>query len=266
MNTYCVVLALLAVFVASEGFGQQKASRPKTKPKIYTITVRPGEDSIPDPVPRLQDFAIVATLDPDGKARVGIQVDEASPGVGADDLRKIFQCISTPQTQHANPIIIIKPVLSVRYDTIRNFAQRLRDYGENRIRIETTNGHFIVVPAKQKKAREVKPNPLFLLLEVKGNLDISVNNEPTGSLNDLSGLRNFLSEIFEARAVNGVFREGTDEVETTVHLTLPLTLSFSDVCKIDEALRQAGSDRVFLRLDAESPLQRKIIEIRSTLR
>lgn len=221
---------------------------------------------MPDVVPRLKDFAIVATLGEDGKAQVAIQVDETSPHVEADEVSKIYQRFSAPQTRHANPIIIVKPVLSIGYDTLRNFVQRLRDYGENRIRIETTGGRFIIVPAKQKRVREVRPNPLFLHLQVSGNLDISVNNEPAGRLNDLSVLRNFLSEIFEARTVNGVFREGTDEVDTTVHLTVPPTLSFSNVCKIDEALRQAGSDRVFLQLDAELPLPRKIFEIRSNLR
>ena len=65
----------------------------------------------------------------------------------------------------------------------------------------------------------------------------------------MTQLKNFLKDIFKERLENGVFRVGTNEVETTVFIEVPLSTNFVDVIKIAQALREAGATPIGLQID-----------------
>ncbi|MGI8786550.1 MAG: ExbD/TolR family protein [Pyrinomonadaceae bacterium] len=109
------------------------------------------------------------------------------------------------------------------------------------------------VPAEPKPEDQQvnpKPNPLTLVVAVnKGDGKLTLNNEPAGTVADPSALASKLAEIFKTRENNGVFREGTNEVEKTVFLKSPRSVKYGDVVKVIDAVKQAGAQPIGLQID-----------------
>ncbi len=108
------------------------------------------------------------------------------------------------------------------------------------------------VPAepKDQPQQDVKPNPLTLVVAInKDNRVITLNNEPAGSVDDASALTGTLAEIFKARENNGVFREGTNEVEKTIFIKSPTSVRYGDVVKVIDAAKMAGAQPIGLQID-----------------
>lgn len=108
------------------------------------------------------------------------------------------------------------------------------------------------VPAEPKDQQnlEVKPNPLTLVVAInKETKGVTLNNESAGDVSDASALTAKLSEIFEARANNGVFREGTNEVEKTIFIKSPTSVRYGDVVRVIDAAKLAGASPIGLQID-----------------
>lgn len=100
------------------------------------------------------------------------------------------------------------------------------------------------VPAEPKDEPQVdvKPNPLTLVVGInKETKAVTLNNEPAGDVSDASALTNKLLEIFKQRANNGVFREGTNEVEKTIFIKSPTSVKYGEVVKVIDAAKIAGA-------------------------
>lgn len=109
------------------------------------------------------------------------------------------------------------------------------------------------VPAepKDEKNQNVTPNPLTLVVSIdNASKKVSLNQkEDGGDVNDASLLTNKLTQIFKDRESNGVFREGTNEVEKTVFIKAPKNLNYGSVVKVIDAVKQAGAEPVGLQID-----------------
>ena len=108
------------------------------------------------------------------------------------------------------------------------------------------------IPAEPKDEQNVnvKPNPLTLVVAIsKETRVISLNNEPFGDVSDTDKLKNRLLEIFKERANNGVFREGTNEVEKTIFIKSPKSVRYGDVVKVIDAVKAAGASPIGLQVD-----------------
>jgi biopolymer transport protein ExbD len=70
-----------------------------------------------------------------------------------------------------------------------------------------------------------------------------------GDVTDPSVLANALAAIFKERESNGVFREGTNEVEKTVFIKAPRMVKYGDVVKVIDAVKGAGASPVGLQVD-----------------
>ncbi len=108
------------------------------------------------------------------------------------------------------------------------------------------------VPAEPKEEQQavVKPNPLTLVIAVnRETRGITLNNEPYGDVTDTEKLSNRLREIFKERENNGVFREGTNEVEKTVFIKSPRSVRYGDVIKVIDAAKMVGASPVGLQID-----------------
>ena len=108
------------------------------------------------------------------------------------------------------------------------------------------------VPAEPKDQEQVnvKPNPLTLVVAIsRDDRKISLNNDPTGSVDDPSALTTTLAGIFKTRENNGVFREGTNQVEKTLFIKSPKSVRYGDVVKVIDAAKQAGAEPIGLQVD-----------------
>ena len=108
------------------------------------------------------------------------------------------------------------------------------------------------VPAEPKPedTTVVKPNPLTLVVAInKSDLKVTLNNEDAGVVTDASLLTNKLSQIFKDRENNGVFREGTNEVEKTVFIKAPKSVPYGNVVKVIDAVKSAKAEPIGLQVD-----------------
>lgn len=108
------------------------------------------------------------------------------------------------------------------------------------------------VPAEPKKQEnlEVKPNPLTLVVAInKDTKGVTLNNEPAGDVSDATALTAKLEEIFKQRENNGVFKEGTNEVEKTIFIKSPTSVRYGDVVKVIDAAKVAKASPIGLQID-----------------
>jgi len=108
------------------------------------------------------------------------------------------------------------------------------------------------VPAEPKDQQNVnvKPNPLTLVVAIdKETRKITLNNEPFGDVSDTEKLTSRLREIFKDRENNGVFREGSNELEKTIFLKSPKSVRYGDVVKVIDAAKSAGASPIGLQVD-----------------
>lgn len=108
------------------------------------------------------------------------------------------------------------------------------------------------VPAepKDEPQAQVKPNPLTLVIAInKETKGITLNNEPFGDVSDTEKLSNKLREVFKARESEGVFREGSNEIEKTVFIKSPKSVRYGDVVKVIDAAKSVGASPIGLQVD-----------------
>jgi len=108
------------------------------------------------------------------------------------------------------------------------------------------------VPAEPKDEQQVnvKPNPLTLVVAInRDSKAVTLNNDPFGDVSDTEKLTNKLREIFKERENNGVFREGTNQVEKTVFIKSPKTVHYGDVVRVIDAAKFAGAEPIGLQID-----------------
>ena len=108
------------------------------------------------------------------------------------------------------------------------------------------------VPAEPKDQPqvEVKPNPLTLVVSInRETRAIQLNNDNAGTVDDPTALTARLSDIFKQRETNGVFREGTNEVEKTIFIKSPKLAKYGDVVKVIDASKLAGASPIGLQID-----------------
>lgn len=182
----------------------------------------------------------------------------------------------------ASTFVVIKPHPLLKYEEVVNIINKLRKATDKKeqtptiynssksdvairpvssdlisnIKVQISEDIFANIPKLPTKAdllKPLRPNPLFLIVTMDGNKQILLNNEGMGTINDLSQLKNRLKGIFKDRLENGVFREGTNEVETTIFIKAPLSATFFDIVRIAEALKDSGSTQIALQADDLQP-------------
>ena len=108
------------------------------------------------------------------------------------------------------------------------------------------------VPAEPKDQQNVnvKPNPLTLVIAIsKETKGITLNNEPFGDVSDTDKLNAKLREVFKERENQGVFREGSNEIEKTIFIKSPKSVRYGDVVKVIDAAKAAGASPIGLQID-----------------
>ena len=144
--------------------------------------------------------------------------------------------------------IIIKPNSDVKYEGLVKAAKKIRSETKQEIKIKFGN-YFYVLISKDTTRTPPRPNPLFLLVDIDRQGKILLNKEEEGTTEDYSKLLNHLVSIFKERENNGVFRIGSNEVEKTVFIKLPLSLMLTDVIEVALAVKETGANPIGLYID-----------------
>ena len=107
------------------------------------------------------------------------------------------------------------------------------------------------VPAEPKPEdnQQAKPNPLTLVVTIDNSLKVRLNNEDMGETSDTSNLSGKLTQTFKDRENQGVFREGTNEVEKTLFIKAPRSIKYGEVVKVIDAVKVAGAQPIGLQID-----------------
>lgn len=108
------------------------------------------------------------------------------------------------------------------------------------------------VPAEPKPEDQTvaKPNPNTLVVAInKGDMKITLNNEPFGDTSNTEPLTQRLEQVFKERETNRVFRDGTSEIEKTIFIKSPRSVKYGDVVKVIDAAKLAGAAPIGLQID-----------------
>src|SRR5260370_31481494 len=100
---------------------------------------------------------------------------------------------------------------------------------------------------------KLKPNPLTLVVSITPDLQIKLNQDPMGSVNDTSALAAKLQQTFQQRKAQHAYRVGmetatnkshNERIEKTVFVKAPRSLHYDDVVKVIDAIKGAGASPV----------------------
>jgi len=105
---------------------------------------------------------------------------------------------------------------------------------------------------------QLKPNPLTLVVSIANDLQLKLNQDSLGSVNDTSELSRRLAQLFQQRKETRAYRPGmetrtdlpdSERIEKTVFVKAPRSLKYGDVVKVIDAIKGAGATPVGLQVD-----------------
>jgi biopolymer transport protein ExbD len=105
---------------------------------------------------------------------------------------------------------------------------------------------------------QLKPNPLTLVVSISNDLQLKLNQDNMGSVNDTSALSSKLLQLFHQRADTHAYKQGMElrtdlpesqRIEKTVFVKAPRSVKYGDVVKVIDAIKGAGASPVGLQVD-----------------
>lgn len=105
---------------------------------------------------------------------------------------------------------------------------------------------------------QLKPNPLTLVVSIGSDLQLKLNQDSMGSVNDTGFLSQKLAQVFRQRKEQRAYKPGMetrtdvpeqDRIEKTVFIKAPRSLRYEEVVKVIDAVKGAGANPVGLQVD-----------------
>src|SRR5687768_11247507 len=105
---------------------------------------------------------------------------------------------------------------------------------------------------------KLKPNPLTLVVTITPDLQLRLNQDSVGSVNDTGFLSARLTQVFKQRKEQRAYKVGMetrsdltedDRIEKTVFVKAPRATKYGDVVKVIDAIKGAGASPVGLQVD-----------------
>jgi len=105
---------------------------------------------------------------------------------------------------------------------------------------------------------KLKPNPLTLVVSVAPDLQLKLNQDGIGSVNDTGPLSQKLTQVFQERKSQRAYKVGMEtrtdlpedeRIEKTVFVKAPRSLKYGEVVKVIDAIKGAGANPVGLQVD-----------------
>lgn len=256
------LVLLIALFASAAHFVPAQAKK-KSKKKTVSSVERFENNQLP--VFRSNEYDFYLTIDKDAKTRLSVQIDSELDmmAIGRDNslLTDFFSLLSPPKanaksdkkTPLAKRNVYIKADSSVNFGVIRQTVKSVEKTGMTNFALLVPDEDFqtavnFVLPPKKPEIT-VKPNPLTLVVNIEDGGKLELNTEDAGTINDLSKLENFLGRIFKEREENGVFREGTNEVEKTVFVSVSENTDYGKISSLVRSLVKTGASPIGILLD-----------------
>ena len=264
MKLQHVAFVIVLTFVVVQSLTAQRKSVNRTQPATKRTALKHG------PV-----YEMHLKISTGGKLYVSMLSPEIQPAIDPLDLTHLIadlpsgaDGLNKPSTAFPKVVVEAEPSISMLelwnpitlfrrgYTDIRMFVPNGLD---NNDRIE------IAIPWNDSEPKvNVKPNPLFLVVKVRENGELSLNNDPAGTLNNTKQLSDHLHDIFRAREANGVFRDGTNDVEKSVNIIMPMSdRKVSDLISVARAIWLPGGDRISLSMDDpfDDDMRKSLIDV-----
>ncbi len=105
---------------------------------------------------------------------------------------------------------------------------------------------------------KLKPNPLTLVVSISNDLQLKLNADNIGSVNDTAPLSQRLAQLFQQRKELRAFKPGMEtrsdlpddqRLEKTVFVKAPRSVHYGDVVKVIDAIKGAGANPIGLQVD-----------------
>ena len=105
---------------------------------------------------------------------------------------------------------------------------------------------------------QLKPNPLTLVVSISNDLQLKLNQDSLGSVNDTAPLSQRLVQLFQQRKDGRAYKIGmetrtdvpeSERIEKTVFVKAPRSVKYGDVVKVIDAIKGAGANPVGLQVD-----------------
>jgi biopolymer transport protein ExbD len=105
---------------------------------------------------------------------------------------------------------------------------------------------------------QLKPNPLTLVVSIAPDLQLRLNQDSMGSVNDTGALSVRLQQVFQQRKELRAYKPGMEtrsdlpedeRIEKTVFVKAPRSLHYGEVVKVIDAIKGAGANPVGLQVD-----------------
>jgi biopolymer transport protein ExbD len=105
---------------------------------------------------------------------------------------------------------------------------------------------------------KLKPNPLTLVVTISPDLQLKLNQDNVGSVNDTGALSTRLSQVFKERLQTRAYKVGMEtrtdlkddeRIEKTVFVKAPRATKYGEVVKVIDAIKGAGANPVGLQVD-----------------
>ncbi len=105
---------------------------------------------------------------------------------------------------------------------------------------------------------QLKPNPLTLVVAIDSGLQLKLNQDNMGSVNDTGPLAQKLTRVFQDRKTQRAYKVGMEtrtdltedeRIEKTVFVKAPRSLRYGDVVKVIDAIKGSGANPVGLQVD-----------------
>lgn len=105
---------------------------------------------------------------------------------------------------------------------------------------------------------KLKPNPLTLVVSISPDLQVKLNADSVGSVNDTGALSQRLVQVFQQRKEQRAYKVGMEarqdipieeRIEKTVFVKAPRAAKYGDVVKVIDAIKGAGASPVGLQVD-----------------
>lgn len=105
---------------------------------------------------------------------------------------------------------------------------------------------------------QLKPNPLTLVVSIAPDMQLKLNQDAMGSVNETTSLSMRLAQVFAQRKEQRAYKPGMEtrsdlpedeRIEKTVFVKAPRSLRYGDVVKVIDAIKGAGANPVGLQVD-----------------
>lgn len=173
---------------------------------------------------------------------------------------KKFSEIMSPDKK----IVYLKTDVNTTFENVLQIFQIIRDAKINKVGLvvlkknaepdkKTYRQFEVKLPENFEKSDYiVRPNPLTLVAMLETDGKLSLNREDMGMISNTEQLETLLANVFKERENNGVFREGTNEIEKTVFIRISKSNKYSDFIKLVDAVKLAGSQPIAVKTDDDN--------------